>query len=165
MIFYEMVMERKPFQSYSEEEHQEFVWEKGDRPLVASYSLPSGMTSLMEEAWAQDPRLRLSIDAVVHKTQTILLSLDTCLLWIPEEDDFLFDVYVEKDTSDDISEMGDGVEDEKEEPVMAKVVSVIEGDARLVATDESSACGTLTSQPSKGSSLVAQQCKLVSSAA
>lgn len=164
MIFYEMVMERKPFHSYSEEDHQTFVWEKGDRPLVASYSLPDGMKPLMEGAWDHDPQKRLSIDQVVHKTQSILMNLDSCLFWIPEDDDFLFDVYLETDSSDAISEMGDEVE--QEPTVVAKVVSVMEqSNARLVATDESSADGTQKSGLSRGSSMIVQQCKLVSSAA
>ena len=166
MIFYEMVMERKPFSSYSEEDHQTFVWEEGDRPLVASYSLPDGMKPLMEGAWAHDPKQRITIDEVVHQAQTILMNLDSCLFWVPEEDDFLFDVYLETDTSDAVSEMGDEVD--QDDPAMSKSVSsAMDGsDGRPITTDESSGSdeGTKSGQ-SRQSSLIAQHCKLVSSAA
>lgn len=155
MIFYELIMERKPFHSLSAEEHQNYVWEKGDRPLVASYSLPDGVKPLMEEAWANDPQERLTIDQVVHQTKAILMKLEDCLIWAPQEDEFLFDVYLEPD-ADAVSEIA-----EDEELVVAAEV-VLEAD---VTFEDSMSDESLKSRTSSVCSFVAKQHKIASSAA
>lgn len=158
MIFYELIMERKPFHSLSAEEHQNFVWEKGDRPLVASYSLPDGMKPLMEQAWANDPSDRLTIDQVVHQTKAVLMNLEHCMFWTWEEDDFLFDVYLEKDT-DTISEIGEITEFE---PILAAEVVL---DADVTFSQDSMSGASLKSRASSTFSVNAKQHKIVSSAA
>ena len=124
------------------------------------------MKPLMEGAWAHDPKQRFTIDEVVHRAQTILMNLDSCLFWVPEEDDFLFDVYLATESSDTVSEMGDELE--QEDPAMSKSVSsaMDDSDGRPIPTDESSRSEDGTkSGPSRQSSMIAQHCKLVSSAA
>ena len=168
MVYYEMCMERKPYQGYTIEEHQKYVWEKGDRPLVASYYLPEGIDKLLMGAWAHRPEERLTIDEVCHKTQALLMDLDSCLFWDQAEDEFLFEVYA-NDESDDVSELGEPMEE-----VVMDAIVLEQADVRLVMEDSDAhlvmpdGCLSPSSDeendPSHGSSF-AEHRKLVSSAA
>jgi hypothetical protein len=160
MIFYELIMDRKPFQSLSAEEHQNYVWEKGDRPLVASYSLPDGIKPLMEQAWANDPQYRFTIHQVVHQTKALLMNLEDCSFL--GEDEFLFDVYIHTD-GDAISEMGEAMEEVGDEPIAAEVV--MDADVTFAVEDSMSESDLKSRASSSFSFVPAKQHKIVSSAA
>lgn len=170
MIYYEMCMERKPFLGYSVNEHQKYVWEKGDRPLLASCYLPQGIDQVMMRAWAHRPEERWTIDEVCHQTQTLLMHLDSCLFWDQcAEGEFLFDVLVstnDENEEDTISELGDRMEvevEQKDELLEVESILLEQQDELSACNDDDvSSCGS--EEPQQGS-FTAKQNKLISSAA
>lgn len=64
MVFVELLTLHKPYPQYSSEQHAEYVCKRGERPVLTQYGIPPVLQALLEQAWAQDLKQRLSMKAI-----------------------------------------------------------------------------------------------------
>jgi len=76
MMLVEMLTLQKPYPHYSSEQHAEFVCKRGERPILVQYGIPAILQELLEQAWCQDIRQRLSMKEIYHRLHSLVAYSD-----------------------------------------------------------------------------------------
>ena len=71
MVVVEMITLNKPYPHYSSEQHAEYVCKRGERPVLTEYGVPPVLLNLLEQAWSQDIKQRLSMKAICCQLDTL----------------------------------------------------------------------------------------------
>jgi len=72
MVFYQMIVLKKPFDKFDDGLYQEFVVQIGERPDIAHLQLPHGIEKLLENCWSHDLSRRLSSIDLCDKLEMVV---------------------------------------------------------------------------------------------
>lgn len=76
MLVVELLTLNKPYPQYSSDEHLEYVCKRGERPVLTEFGIPPVLQLLLEQSWAHDVRMRLSMKDICHQLQSLSIYTD-----------------------------------------------------------------------------------------
>jgi serine/threonine protein kinase len=82
LVFWEMLMEMKPFHLIRPAVHKILVCERGERPPTDQNKLPCAIVGILTQCWEEDIRDRLSMTEVCDRLQ-VLLESTTVMIGTP----------------------------------------------------------------------------------
>jgi serine/threonine protein kinase len=82
LVFWEMLMEMKPFHYMSPSVHKILVCERGERPPIEQSNIPCAVVGILKQCWQEDICDRLSMTEVCDRLQ-VLLESTTIMIGTP----------------------------------------------------------------------------------